>query len=71
MTRTLIPFVFGRIRVGAHEGQDHIGVMRTRRPHLLSVDDEVVAVGVRPGDRRGAQRGEVRPGAGLAHPERR
>ncbi len=48
--------VLGRIRVGAHEGQQHVRVVRARRPHLLPVDDEVVAVE----DRAGAQAGQVR-----------
>ena len=59
--------MLGRIWVGANECQQEVGVVGARRPHLLAVDHEVVAVA----DRARAQRCQVRTGAGLAHPERR
>ena len=59
--------VLGRVGVGAHEGQQEVGVVGARRPHLLAVDDEVVAVE----HRAGAQRRQVGAGARLAHAERR
>ena len=37
-------FVLRRVGVGAHEAHAPVGVVRARRPHLLAVDDEVVAV---------------------------
>ena len=52
-------------RIGAHEAEAPVGVLRTRRPHLLPVHDEPVAVEHRP---RG-ERGEVAAGVGLAHAE--
>src|SRR5262245_1734093 len=57
--------VLGRLGIGADEGQDHVGVVRPRRPHLLPVHDEAVAVERRPGP----QPGQVGPGVGLAHPQ--
>ena len=60
------PLVLRRVGVGAHEGEDDVGVVGARGPHLLTVDDEVVAVQHRPGP----QAGQVRSGVGLAHPER-
>ena len=59
--------VLGHIRIGAHKGQQHVGVMRTGGPHLLPVDDELVAVpdGLR------AQRRQIGTGARLTHPDRR
>ncbi len=58
--------VLGGVGVGADEGQDHVGVVRARRPHLLAVDDEPVAVEHGPG----AQAGQVGARVRLAHPER-
>ena len=50
--------------VGIGAGQEHadVGDLRARRPHLLPVDDPLVAVT----HRRGGEAGEVGPGAGLA-----
>ncbi len=45
--------------------EQEVGVVGARGPHLLAVDDEVVAVT----HRAGAQRREVRTGARLAHPK--
>ena len=59
--------VLGRVGVGADEGEDDVGVVRPRGPHLLPVDDEPVAVE----DRPGAQAGQVGAGVGLAHAQRR
>ena len=42
-------FVFGRVGVGTHEQLAPVGHVAERRPHLLAVDDEVVAVGHRSG----------------------
>ena len=39
-----MPLCFGSVGVGAHEAEAPVGVVRARRPHLLAVDDEVVAV---------------------------
>ena len=36
--------VFGRFGVGAHQQDAPVGAVRTRRPDLLPVHDEVVAV---------------------------
>ena len=59
--------VLGGVRVGAHERQQHVGVVRAGGPHLLPVDHEVVAVAHGPG----AQRRQVGARARFAHPERR
>ena len=61
------PLVFGRVGIGADEGEQHVGVVRAGRPDLLTVDDEVVAVA----HRTRAQAGEVGARAGFAHAERR
>ncbi len=57
--------VLGRARIGAHEAQAPVGVMRARCPHLLAVDDELVA------DQLGArlEACEIAARAGLAHAE--
>ena len=57
--------MLGRVGIGAHEAEAPVGVVRARRPHLLPVDDELVAdeLGAR------AQAREVAPRVGLAHPE--
>ena len=57
--------VLRRVGIGAHEAEAPVGVVRARRPHLLAVDDELVAV------EHGArlQAREVAAGAGLAHAE--
>ena len=54
--------VLRRVRIGAGEQQAEVGVVRTRRPHLLPVDDELVAVG----DRARAEVREVGARVGLA-----
>ena len=57
----LMPWCFGRVGVGASEQHAHVGGLAHRRPHLLAVDDPLVAVL----DRLGGETGEVRAGAGL------
>ena len=57
--------VLGGVGVGAHEGEDHVGVVGAGGPHLLAVDDDAVAVDHAPG----AQAAEVGAGVGLAHAE--
>ena len=42
------PLVFRCVGIGADEREDDVGVVRTRRPDLLTVDDEVIAVQHRP-----------------------
>jgi hypothetical protein len=54
--------VLGRVRVGAGQQHAEVGDLAARRPHLLPVDDPLVAVL----HRLGVQAGEVGPGAGLA-----
>ena len=54
-------FLLLRRRIGAHQAEDPVGVLRQRGPGLLAVDDVVVAVALG----RGLQRGEVGAGAGL------
>ncbi|MEE8042196.1 MAG: hypothetical protein V3T15_05300, partial [Pseudomonadales bacterium] len=39
------------IPIGAREQQAVLRVVRTRRPHLLAVDDPVVAIEIRAGGR--------------------
>ena len=56
-----MPRCLRHIRVGAGEEQSPVAVMRARRPHLLAVDDPLVAVA----HRSSAQTGEVGAGAGL------
>ena len=56
-----MPSCFFAVGIGAHEAEDPVGVLGERRPGLLTVDDVVVALA----HRRGLERGEVRPGAGL------
>ena len=53
--------VLWRLGVGAHQQKAPIGEMRARGPHLLAVDDEMVAVV----DRAGAQAGQIGAGARL------
>ncbi len=53
--------VLRHVGVGAGEQQAPVAVVRARRPHLLAVDDPLVAVAVG----AGAQPGEVGAGAGL------
>ena len=57
--------VLGRVRVGAHEAEAPVGVVRAGGPHLLAVHDELVA------DQLGAgsQAREVAPGVRFAHAE--
>ena len=50
-----------RLRVGAHQAEAPVGVVRGGGPDLLAVDDVVVALPLR----RGPQAGEVGAGAGL------
>ena len=54
-------FLLLGIRIGAHEGENHVGPVRHRRPDLLPVDHIVVAVA----NRARLEAGEVRAGAGL------
>jgi hypothetical protein len=58
--------VFRRIRVGADEREDHVGIVGARGPHLLSVDDEVVAVELS----AGGQPGQIRTRPRLTHAQR-
>ncbi len=53
--------VLGHVRIAARQQQAPAGAMRQAGPHLLPVDDPVVAVG----HRRGGQPGEVGAGAGF------
>ena len=50
--------MLGGVGLGAHEAEDHVGLVRGRGPDLLAVDDEVIAVL----DAAGLQRGEVGTG---------
>ena len=59
--------VLGGIGISANESQEHIGVVGARRPHLLPVDHELVAIDVG----AGAQRREVGARARLTHSQRR
>ena len=54
-------FLLLGVGIGAHEGKDHVGPVRHRRPDLLPVDHIVVAVA----NRARLEAGEVRAGAGL------
>ena len=54
--------VLGHVGIGASEQHAEVGDLRTRGPHLLAVDDPLVAVA----DRRRGEAGEVGTGAGLA-----
>ncbi len=56
------PLVFGRVPIGAGEQQAVVGMMRTGRPHLLSVDDPKISLQIRAGG--GA--GEIGTAARLA-----
>ena len=38
-----MPPCFGALGIGAHEAEHPVGELRVRRPHLLAVDDELVA----------------------------
>ena len=55
------PHVLGGRRIGAGQQDPPLGDVRVARPHLLPVDDPVVAVTLGPG----GERGQVRAGAGL------
>ena len=57
--------VLGRRRIGAHEAQAPVGVVRARRPHLLPVHHELVADQLR----ARLEAREVAPGAGFTHAE--
>ena len=61
ISRNEMPSCCLRRRVGAHEAENPVGVLRQRGPGLLAVDDVCVAVALGPG----AQRGQVGPGAGF------
>ena len=65
MISALMPLCFGDVGIGAHEAQAPVGVLRARRPHLLAVDDELVAVELG----AGREAREVAARAGLAHAE--
>ena len=54
--------VLGRVGVGAGQQEDVVGVLGLGGPHLLAVDDPLVAVELGPG----LQAGQVRSGVGLA-----
>ena len=53
--------VLGRVGVGAGEHDDPVGEVRAGRPHLLAVDQEVIALVLR----ASAEAGEVGARAGL------
>src|SRR6266511_4642858 len=55
-------FVLGCVGIGTGEQHAEIGGLAARRPHLLTVDDPLVAVALRPA----LEAGEVGPGAGFA-----
>ena len=57
--------VLGRSRIGTHEAQAPVGVVRARRPHLLPVHHELVADQLR----ARLEAREVAPGAGFTHAE--
>ena len=61
MSRNEMPRCFFGLGVGADQAEDPVAVLAQRRPRLLPVDDELVAVA----DRGRAQRGEVGAGVGL------
>ena len=54
--------MLGHVGVGAGQQHPEVGVLATRGPHLLAVDDPLVAVL----DGAGLQAGQVRTGLGLA-----
>ena len=58
--------VLGRFRIGAREHEDTVGVLCARGPHLLPVDDEVVAVVGRAGLKSGKVGARARLGVALA-----
>jgi len=55
------PDVLGHVRIGSADDVAVVGVAGAGRPHLLAVDDPLVAVA----DGLGGQAGEVRAGAGF------
>ena len=57
--------VLRRVRVGAHETEAPVGVLRAGGPHLLAVHDELVAVF----DGAHREGGKVAPRVGFAHAE--
>ena len=60
-TKAVRPGVLGHVRVGAHDEQAPAGDVGQGGPHLLAVDDPLVAVA----HALGRQAGEVGAGAGL------
>ena len=54
--------MLGDVGIGAGQQDPHIGVVRTRAPHLLTVDDPLVPVAIG----SGRQAGEIRARTGLA-----
>ena len=56
--------VLGRVGVGAGQQEDVVGVLGLGGPHLLAVDDPLVAVELGPR----LEAGQVDPGVGLAEP---
>ncbi len=63
-----MPSCFLTLRVGAHQAEDQVGVLRQRRPGLLAVDDVVVAVALGRGLERGEVGARARLGEALAPP---
>ena len=61
-------FLLLRRRVGAHQAEDPVGVLRERRPGLLPVDDVVVAVAHGARLQRGEVGARARLGKALAPP---
>ena len=61
MTNAVMPLCFGDVGVGAGDQLAPLGELGARAPHLLAVDDPLVAVALG----AAAERGEVRAGAGL------
>ena len=55
------------VRIGPDKDQEDVGIVSSRCPDLLAIDNEVVAVGYR----SGGQRGQVASSPRLAHPEGR
>ncbi len=65
--------MLGRFGIGAHQQKAPIGEMRARGPHLLAVDDEMVALvdGAGPAGSRDRRRRRARKSPGTTAPRRR
>ena len=59
-----MPGVLGRVGIGAGQQEDVVGELGLGGPHLLAVDDPLVAVELGPR----LQRGQVAAGVGFGEP---